>query len=123
MMTNALKGALLSGLVLPGLGQIVLKHYKRGLALMLVVLVGLAVMVVEAAQLALAVLARIESEGGALDMGTLANTATEAATTYDGRLFNFCLFVIVACWIVSIVDAYLIGQKKDRQASISAPPA
>ena len=39
-MKNSLKGALLSGLVFPGLGQVVLKHYKRGFALMLTVSVS-----------------------------------------------------------------------------------
>ena len=37
MMNNSLKGALLSGLVFPGLGQIMLKHYKRGFVLMLAI--------------------------------------------------------------------------------------
>ncbi len=35
MMNNSLKGALLSCLAFPDLGQVVLKHYKRGAALML----------------------------------------------------------------------------------------
>lgn len=40
-MNNSLKGALLSGVVFPGLGQIILKHYKRGIALMFWVLAGI----------------------------------------------------------------------------------
>jgi len=36
-MNNSLKGALLSGFVFPGLGQVMLKHYKRGAVLILVV--------------------------------------------------------------------------------------
>ena len=38
MMKNSMKGALLSGLVFPGLGQIALKRYRRGFALMLTVM-------------------------------------------------------------------------------------
>ena len=34
-MNNALKGAFLSGLIFPGLGQVVQKHYKRGVLIML----------------------------------------------------------------------------------------
>ena len=112
-MTNALKGALLSGLVLPGLGQVVLKHYKRGLALMLVVLSSLTVMVVKAAQLALAILENIEMEGGAIDMQAITEAATRSTATSDSRLFNLGLLVIVVCWVYSVVDAYVIGKKMD----------
>ena len=55
-MNNALKGALLSGLVFPGLGQVNLKHYKRGIALMLIVSISLLVIVVKAVLQALTIL-------------------------------------------------------------------
>jgi len=112
-MSNALKGALLSGLVLPGLGQVVLKHYKRGLALMLIVLGSLTVMVIKAAQLALSIFEKMELEGGAIDMQEIAEAATRASVTSDSRLFNFCLLLIVVCWLFSVVDAYVIGKKMD----------
>jgi len=38
IMSNSLKAALLSGLVFPGIGQVVLKRYRRGVVLMLIVL-------------------------------------------------------------------------------------
>jgi TM2 domain-containing membrane protein YozV len=75
-MNNSLKGALLSGLVFPGLGQIVLKHYKRGVVIMLMVLVSLFVVVVKAAQYALAILEKIESEGGTISLSIISNAAT-----------------------------------------------
>ena len=53
-------------MIFPGLGQVVLKHYKRGAVIMLTVLVGMSVVVVKAVQHALAILERIESEGGAI---------------------------------------------------------
>ena len=43
IMRKSLKGALLSGLVFPGYGQFVMKHYIRGVLLMLM---GLACLVV-----------------------------------------------------------------------------
>ncbi len=46
-MKNSLKGAFLSGLIFPGLGQIILKHYKRGTVIMLTVLVGMSVFIVK----------------------------------------------------------------------------
>ena len=115
MMNNSLKGALLSGLVFPGLGQIILKHYQRGIALMVTVLVGLSVIVVKATQQAFIILEKIESEGGPIDMSTISNAATQSSTTSDNFIFNFVAILIIICWIVGVVDAYRIGKKKDKE--------
>jgi beta-lactamase regulating signal transducer with metallopeptidase domain len=112
-MNNSIKGALLSGLVFPGLGQFVLKHYKRGIAFMLAILVGLSVIIVKASQQALAIVEKIQSEGGAIDMNTISKAATQASTTSESLTFNLVLLLIIVCWIIGIVDAYRLGRKKD----------
>ncbi len=112
-MNNSLKGALFSGLIFPGLGQVVLKHYKRGAVIMLTVLVSLSVVVVKAVQHALAILEKIESEGGAISMSAISNAATQASTTSGSFTFNLVLLLVILCWIIGIVDAYRIGKKKD----------
>ncbi len=114
-MNNSLKGALLSGVVFPGLGQIILKHYKRGIALMLTVLVSLLVIVVKAVQQALTILEKINSEGGTINMSTISNIATQASTTLDSLIFNFVLLLMIFCWVIGVVDAYIIGKKKDLE--------
>jgi TM2 domain-containing membrane protein YozV len=93
-MTQALKGALLSGLVLPGLGQIMLKHYKRGIALMLIVLTALFVLVAQATHQALTILERIEAEGGIIDLSTISTAATQSSTASDTTTFTIALFLI-----------------------------
>ena len=112
-MNNSFKGALLSGLVFPGLGQVVLKHFKRGAIIMLTVLVSLSVIVIEAAQIAFTILEKIESEGGTIDMNTISNAATQASITSDSLIFYFALILIIFCWIIGVVDAFRIGKKKD----------
>ena len=115
MMNNSLKGALLSGLVFPGLGQIILKHYQRGIALMVTVLVSLLVIVVKATQQAFIIFEKIESEGGPIDISTISKAATQASTTSDNFIFNFVTTLIIICWIIGVVDAYRIGKKKDKE--------
>jgi hypothetical protein len=112
-MNKSLKGAVFSGLIFPGLGQVVLKHYKRGSLIMLTVLVSLAVIVVKTAQLALAILEKIEMEGGTININTISDTVTQVSTTSEDLTLNFFLFLIIACWIIGTVDAYRIGRKKD----------
>ena len=115
MMNNSLKGALLSGLVFPGLGQIILKHYQRGIALMVTVLVSLLVIIVKAAQQAFIILEKIELEGGPIDMSTISDAAIQSSTTSDNFIFNFVTTLIIICWIIGVVDAYRIGKKKDKE--------
>lgn len=114
-MKSSLKGAILSGLIFPGLGQIVFKQYMRGLALMVVVAAGLLVIIVKGVQTALAILEKVESEGGIIDMNTLTNAVTQATSRSDSLIFNFAFFLIILCWIIGIIDAYRIGKKKDNQ--------
>jgi hypothetical protein len=118
-MKNSWKGALLSGLVFPGLGQIILRHYKRGIALMLAVSISLLVIVVKATRLALAILEKIESEGGPIDISTISNAATQALTPSDSLIYNLLLLWIAFCWIVGVIDAYRLGKKKDLEQSTS----
>ncbi|MCH6583699.1 MAG: hypothetical protein IH808_11950 [Proteobacteria bacterium] len=112
-MNNSLKAAFLSGLIFPGLGQIVLKRYKRGAVIMLTVLVSLSVVVAKAVQHALAILEKIESEGGAISISTISNAATQASATSGSLTFNLVLLLVTLCWIIGVVDAYRIGKKKD----------
>jgi len=112
-MNNSLKGAFWSGLVFPGLGQVVLGHYKRGAVIMLVVLISMSVVVVKAVHSALAILENIELESGAISMSTISNAATQASTTSGSLTINLVLLLTILCWVFGVVDAYRIGKEKD----------
>jgi hypothetical protein len=119
MMNYALRGALLSGLVFPGLGQVMLKHYKRGAVLMLAITATLMAVLIKAVQQAFTILEKIESEGGEIDMSTILSTATQASTTSDSLIFKLLLWLIIFCWVIGIVDAYRIGRKKDIEGRLA----
>lgn len=116
-MTNAIKGVLLSALVFPGLGQIVLKRYQRGVVLMLTTLAGLVVIVANATWGARRILETIESGSGVIDQDAMSRAIAQA-TSWSGNLaFNLLLFAITLCWVYAAVDAYRIGKQQDlRQA-------
>ena len=114
-MNNAIKGALLSGLLFPGLGQISLKHYRRGFVLMFSVLTALTVVVVYVVQQALAILEKIKLEEGALEMSAISNAVAQASDTSSSLILNFVSLLIIFCWIFGIVDAYRIGKKRDLE--------
>ncbi len=120
-MNNSLKGAFWSGLIFPGLGQVVLKHYKRGAVIMLMVLIGISVVVVKAVHSALAILENIELESGAISMSTISNAANQAPTTSGSLTINLVLLLTILCWIFGVVDAYRIGKEKDIEEGSILP--
>jgi TM2 domain-containing membrane protein YozV len=111
-MKKSLKGALLSGLICPGAGQLWLKKYLRGLILILAVSASMAVVVMKATRQALTILEKIESEGGAMDLVAIMNSAGKASASSDTVSMS-AFVVLTLCWIIGIVDAYLVGRKQD----------
>jgi hypothetical protein len=116
-MKNSVKGALLSGLVFPGLGQVALRHYRRGAVIMLAVLLSLAGIVVMALQDAQAILEKIELEGGLIDIDTISDTASRVSSSSGSFSYNLLLLLIAAIWVAGTIDAYRIGRKRDVGAS------
>jgi hypothetical protein len=112
-MNNSLKGALLSGLAFPGVGQIFLKHYKRGIALIITTSVSLLVFVVKAMQHALTILENTIAQGGEINMRAISSAAAQASTTSESLLFKLLWLLMLFCWIIGVVDAYRIGKRKD----------
>ena len=80
---------------------------------MLMVSVDMLLIIVKAVQQAFAILEKIESEGGVIDMSTISKAATQASTASESLIFKLLLLLIMLCWIIGVVDAYRIGKKKD----------
>jgi hypothetical protein len=112
-MKNSLKGAFLSGLVFPGVGQIVLKQYRKGAFLIFVVVASLIMFVTLATRQAMAVLEKIQASGGSIDSETVARTANQVTTNQASLLLNFLLFFMIFCWVFGVIDAYKMGRRKD----------
>jgi len=113
-MKKATKAALLSGLVFPGVGQMYLKRFGRGLLFMVPVLFGVALIVVMAAAGAMESLRAIQAQGGAVDTNTLTALAQSHTKDTTGS-FQAILWFIIFCWLFAIIDAYLIGSKQTSE--------
>ena len=114
-MKNSIKGALLSGLVYPGVGQILLKQYKRGITILAIFSVSLLIIIINEIKQAFAILEKLQSEGNAIDINSISDAAIQTTTTSGNFIITFFLFVMFSCWILGIVDAYGIGRKKDTE--------
>ncbi|MBU3931294.1 MAG: hypothetical protein KKF01_02445, partial [Proteobacteria bacterium] len=82
-MKTAVRAALLSAFVFPGLGQMYLKRYLRGLIPMILVLIGLGILIGRATVGALQVIEKMQTQGGTVDMNAISNIAAGSSTHGD----------------------------------------
>ena len=113
-MERSSKAALLSGLIFPGIGHIVLKQYLRGSALMLFALVALAVIVTRIFQRAQTLVDRINSGDIPVDTGAIAEMVSNSPSGADGFIENIAMVVLVACWLIGIADSYRLGVAQEK---------
>jgi len=108
-MKRSSKVALLSGLVFPGIGHMVLKHYLRGSVLMLSALVAFSVIVTVVIQRALIIVDRINSGDIPVETGAIAEMISNSTNGADSLIQNISVIVLGACWLIGIIDSYRLG--------------
>ena len=113
-MKKSSKAALLSGLIFPGIGHFVLKQYLRGSILMLIALVALSVIVTRIFQQALTIVDRINSGEIPADTVAIAEMVSNSTSAADSLIDNIALIVLLACWLVGIVDSYRLGAAQEK---------
>lgn len=113
--SHALKAALLSGLVFPGLGQALLRHYGRAAALLAAFSALFIALLVKVMQRAAAIMESLQWEGGFIDVGMISEAAVRASDPSDDRSIQLLLGLLASCWLLGIADAALLGRRKDRQ--------
>lgn len=115
-MKQSTKGALLSGLVFPGLGQLIHKHKARGFGFMAAVLACIVVIIVKATELAQASLQQMQAEGKAITDEAVQQAAQQAMHNPASQTLSLALIALLICWLASIVDAWMVGNKLDKQS-------
>ncbi len=116
-MKNAVKAVLWSGLVFPGLGQLVLKYYIRGIALALATAACLYVLVENAVQQAMAIVDKIDFSSGVVNEQAITTAVSEADKASSSGAMQFVVWVLLILWLIGMVDAYVMGRQKDRLTS------
>lgn len=120
-MKRSLKAALLSGLVFPGVGYFVLRRTVRGV--IAVVLAGICTvyLVSTAVTQANALMDKLMSGEIALDPAHIEGLAAASSAGLDAGTLNLATFVLMAAWIISVVDGYRIGHRLDEASPREAP--
>ena len=113
-MKRSSKAVLLSGLIFPGIGHIVLKQYLRGSVLMLIALVALSVIVIRIFQQALTIVDRINSGDIPVDTGAIAEMVSNSTSGADSLIESIAVVIFVACWLIGIIDSYRLGVAQEK---------
>ncbi|MFT5500213.1 MAG: TM2 domain-containing membrane protein YozV [Woeseiaceae bacterium] len=113
-MKRSSKAALLSGLIFPGIGHIVLKQYLRGTALMLFALVALSVIVTRIYQRALTIVDGINSGNVPVDAGAIAEMVSNSTSGTESFIENIAVIALGACWLIGIIDSYRVGVAQEK---------
>jgi hypothetical protein len=108
-MTRSIKAALLSGLIFPGVGHMVLKQYLRGSVLMLSASLALSVIATKAVNQALAIVDRINSGEISVAVGSITELASMPNSGADDSILSIAVVVVTVAWIIGIVDSYRLG--------------
>ena len=113
-MKRSSKAALLSGLVFPGIGHIVLKQYLRGSALVLSALVAFLIVVTRVFQRALTIVDRISSGEIPVETGAIAEMVSNSTSGADSFIENMAVIVLGVCWLIGIIDSYRLGVAQEE---------
>jgi hypothetical protein len=113
-MKKSSKAALLSGLVFPGIGHMVLKQYLRGSVLMLAALAALSVIVTRIFQQALTIVDSINSGDIPIETGAIAELVSNSTSGADSLVESTAVIVLGACWLIGIIDSYRLGVAQEK---------
>jgi len=108
-MKRSTKAALLSGLVFPGIGHMVLKQYQRGSVLVLSALIAVSVIVTAAIKRALIVVDHINSGEIPIETRAITEAIANSASGADSLIVNVSVIILGACWLIGIIDSYRLG--------------
>lgn len=110
------KAALLSTFVFPGVGQMYLKKFWRGLGIMVIVFTGAGYMIWSATVAALNLVddAMLKMRGSTPNLQELSDSIGSKMPNTDPYV-DIVFFVMVCFWIFAVIDAYKIGKQKEIQ--------
>lgn len=121
-MDKAKKAALYSALLFPGWGQIYLKYYKRGLVFIVTILAGTLSLAMAVIVSGHAIIKAAPFKQGTVQFADVIRVCIKSFQAIDLKLFLLMITLLLVLWILSIVDAYLLGKKLSSAPTIAADP-
>lgn len=116
-MKTSTKAALLSALVFPGAGHLLLKSYAMAAVLAMVTTLGAYELICQAIDIAQIIADKINRGEIALDTERIAAAIEIHITAVQSQSTDVAVYAIAAVWIIGVIDAYRQGVKADNRAA------
>ncbi len=107
------KAALYNALLFPGWGQIYLKRYKRGILIIAGITTGIISMVWLIVETTINILRIAPFQKGTVTFTAVYQLTINAMKSINLTSFLFTICFILFLWILSIIDAYQLGGKRN----------
>ena len=123
-MKKSHKACLLSALIFPGAGHYFLEKYIRALLYAVISIGCLYFLLTSVVEIAQGISEQILNGEIPMDVSEIVSTVTKRTSGVMHNTADNSVLLLIACWLVSSIDAYWSGSledKKDRQQS--APDA
>ena len=111
------KAVLLSALVFPGTGHLLLKSYRTGMLLISASLVSLYYLVTTSVEAALQIVDKIQSGEVSPDVASITDLVSKQSAGAEMLWSNVATAVLVICWVIGIIDSYRKGRVRDKDDS------
>lgn len=118
-MNPAKKAALFNLLLFPGWGQIYLKRYKKGIAIIFTFIAAILFVLWSIVQATIAFLKISPFKKGTVTFEAVIKLTVNSIKSLNLTYFSLFLFLVVLLWAFSIIDAYQTGKK--LQSVIQVP--
>ncbi|MBU0960009.1 MAG: hypothetical protein KKH60_00655 [Proteobacteria bacterium] len=119
-MSNALKGILLSALIFPGAGQIILTRYGRGALFFVLSFISGLFCITAIVRQAVLLLQQLVAQGEVVTIPKIMSTTVEVSTTGSTLFLKASFLVFFCCWLFAVVDAWRIGKELDEKQEKAA---
>lgn len=113
-MKKSTKAVLLSALVFPGAGHLLLKKYIHGAILAGTASYGLYFLISRMIEKALQIAEKIESGEVQPDLAVITELVSSQSTGAEARSLNIATAALIISWLIGIVDSYRVGRAKDK---------
>lgn len=116
-MRKSIAAVLLSALVFPGAGHLYLRSYLRGLILVAISTAALIDFMRRAWHEAKAIREQLINEinaHGIIDLELLITKTMSAVDRIDSQPFTIATLVLLACWLIGIIDSHRLGKKSEE---------
>lgn len=112
------KAVLLSALVLPGSGHFFLKRYISSLVLASTALVASYFLISGVINKALDISDKIKRGEIPPDIAAITELVSHQPSGAELQSLNAAMIILVAAWLIGIVDSYRVGRQLDRSMII-----